>query len=367
MTLVQDEAGPAPDPDEPPVESRPVKRHRVPMNPVLARELKDRLRGRRAWITITAYLVLLAGIVFLVYKSASGSGFSPNGDVFAPPSPTRFATVGRTIFEWLIMFMLLLVLFLVPGLTSGAVAGERERQTLVPLQVTLLRPWQILIGKLGASFAFLALLVVATTPLLSIAYLIGGVSIGNVLRGVAVVLFTGLVLACTTLFCSAFFRRVQAATVAAYGVVLMLTLGTFLIWGAASMLDRSRGTDPSNPPAELLLLNPLFTAADVLGEDTAITGVDSPFDSMKRVLLQSRSNGGVFQPVGDIGFPDQGFGTDPNGRPIIGFDQNGNPIFAVDETGFPYWAKSALALYGLAVAGMVLAGRRLRTPSEVER
>ena len=166
---------------------------RKPLNPVLARELRIRLRGRQAWILLTLYLVLLAVTLFLVYQAESGS--LAGGDPFSVPSPTRFASVGRSVFEWLMMLMLLLVLFLVPGFTSGALAGERERQTLVPLQVTLMRPWQIVVGKLAASFAFLALLVVATAPFLAVAYLIGGVTTGSVLRGVGVVLFTGLALA----------------------------------------------------------------------------------------------------------------------------------------------------------------------------
>ena len=139
---------------------------RRPLNPVLARELRIRLRGRQAWILLTLYLLLLAFTLFLVYQGESGS-LGGNNDPFSIPSPTRFASVGRSVFEALMMIMLLLVLFLVPGFTSGALAGERERQTLVPLQVTLMRPWQIVVGKLTASFAFLALLVVATAPVVT--------------------------------------------------------------------------------------------------------------------------------------------------------------------------------------------------------
>lgn len=349
---------------EPPTaEEAPSRRGRAPLNPVLARELKDRMRGRRAWILVTVYLVVLGGILFLVYQGASGTGI--NSDPFSPPSPTRFASVGRAIFEWLMFFMLLLVLFLVPGFTSGAIAGERERQTLVPLQVTMLRPWQILLGKLGASFAFLALLVVATLPLLSVAYLIGGVSIARVVQGVAVILFTGLVLACVTLACSALFRRVQAATVASYGIVLLMTIGTFLGWVAAEIVDESRGSDPGNPPAALLVFNPVFTAADVLSEDGLIRGssVDSPFDPMKELLLRAGrvdSGGVVF--VDDFG--GRGFG---GGDQPIGFDEFGNPIFAGDDGGFPFWAQSVIALYVLAVVSMLVAARRLRTPAGVER
>ena len=348
---------------------------RKPLNPVLARELRIRLRGRQAWILLTLYLLLLAATLFLVYQAESGSLGS--NDPFSVPSPTRFASVGRSVFEWLMMLMLLLVLFLVPGFTSGALAGERERQTLVPLQVTLLRPWQIVVGKLTASFAFLALLVVATAPFLAVAYLIGGVTTGSVLRGVGVVLFTGLALAGLTVCCSALFKRVQIATVVAYAATLFLVLGTVLVWAAAGVIDSSRGDDEADPPVALLALNPLFLTADVLGEAdlTNRNGTSSPFQPLEDVLTDDPDfggGGGVI--IDDFGgrpvpafaeveaFGGVGFDEEP-----IGFDEFGNPIFGSEEDGFPFWALSLIALYSLAVLATLVAVRRLRTPAKVER
>jgi ABC-2 type transport system permease protein len=340
---------------------------------VLARELRIRLRGRQAWILLTLYLLLLAVTLFLVYQAESGS--LAGGDAFAVPSPTRFASVGRSVFEWLMMLMLLLVLFLVPGFTSGALAGERERQTLVPLQVTLMRPWQIVVGKLAASFAFLALLVVATAPFLAVAYLIGGVTAGSVLRGVGVVLFTGLALAGLTVCCSALFKRVQIATVMAYAATLFLVLGTVLVWAAAGVIDGSRGDDEAEAPVALLALNPLFLTADVLGESDIVNrnGASSPFQSLEDVLDDDVSFGGVI--VDDFGGPipvgrgfavDQGFAIGGIDEPI-GFDEFGNPIFGSSDEGFPFWALSLISLYSAAVLATLVAIRRLRTPAQVER
>jgi ABC-2 type transport system permease protein len=341
---------------------------RPPLNPVLARELRIRLRGRQAWILLTIYLVLLAITVFLVYQGESGSAGDANGP-FGIPSPTRFASVGRSVFEWLVMLMLLLVLFLVPGFTSGALAGERERQTL-------LRPWQIVVGKLAASFAFLALLVVATAPFLAVAYLIGGVTIGAVLRGVGVVLVAGLALSGLTVCCSAVFKRVQVATVVSYAVTLFLALGTVLVWAAAGVVDSSRGDDDADPPVELLALNPLFLTADVLreGDLGSRNGASSPFEPLEDVLTDGPDlDEGVIvedfaQPVpgfavGGVGFDGGGF----DGDVPIGFDEFGNPVFAEDEDGFPFWALSLICLYAAAVGGAFVAIRRLRTPAVTER
>ena len=339
------------------------------MNPVLARELRIRLRGRRSWIILTIYLLLLAAILFLAYTAEADRG---QNDPFSGVSPTQFASVVRSIFEFMLLFMILLVLFLVPGFTSGAVAGERERQTLVPLQVTLMRPWQIVVGKLVASFAFLALLVVAAAPFLGVSYLIGGVTAGAVLRGVGVVLFIGLVIAALTVCCSAVFRRVQIATVIAYALVLFLVVGTLIIYGAATVVDNSRGTDEANAPRWILAPNPLFLASDLLADEDANGDITSPFRGMAELLDPdlSQDDVGFEEGVDFVVLPDGGeLPADiAVGRGIVDFDQFGNPIEGgSDDDEFPFWALSAIVLYTLAVLGGVVAVRRLRTPSESER
>ena len=350
----------------------PAAAKRPPLNPVLAKELRTRLQGPRAWILLTVYLMLLGGILYIAYTAESAT----NGDVFAVESPTRFASAGRTMFEMVILFMLLLVLFLVPGFTSGAIAGERERQTLVPLQVTLLRPWQIVLGKVGSSFALLALLVVAAAPFLGVAYLIGGVTISTVLKGVGIVLFTGLVLAVMTVGCSAIFRRVQVATVMSYAVVLFLLVGTTVAWKVIEEVDRSRGTDAASAPREVVAFNPLFLAADVLVDDDALlSDADGPFHWLARELrrgdfaeFEQFPFPGEFE---DIGFADvEGFdiGGVAAGQ-VVDFDEFGNPVFAAAaaDDGFPFWALSMIMLYVTALAAGVLAVRRLRTPAVSER
>src|SRR5438874_1219300 len=120
------------------------------LNPVLARELKERMRGKRAVVILTAYLAILAIAAQLIYRSASRD----RSTFIVGPDPLAAASVGRSMFETLLTFMVVLVLFIVPGMTAGSVAGERERRTLAPLQVTLMSPRSILAGKLMASLAF---------------------------------------------------------------------------------------------------------------------------------------------------------------------------------------------------------------------
>ena len=108
------------------------------VNPVLERELRERMRTTGAVVLLTLYLALMVGVFLLVYKGqSSGSGFT------STIAPTEVARVGRGIFETVLFLMSLLVLFIVPGYTAAAIAGERERQSesCQPNEFRALKEW----------------------------------------------------------------------------------------------------------------------------------------------------------------------------------------------------------------------------------
>ena len=332
------------------------------VNPVLRRELVERMRGSRAAVVLTVYLVLLSGVFYLVYRVVRDTRVDP-----WESAASQIAGAGRGIFEWLVFFMVLLVLFLVPGITSGAIAGERERQTLVPLQVTMLRPVSILVGKVAASTAFLLLLLVATMPLLAVSYLIGGVSIPQVVSAVVMVGFIGLALAAVSAGISACVRRVQAATVLAYAFTLALVIGTLLVYAIANIVDASRGSDEANPPAWILAPNPLAALADVVeGDERSVNiATASPFDGLMALIDRgSDRDDEVFVdgPRGDVVV----MAAEADGAVFVD-DAGGPAAIRPDDDGIGMVWQTSVLLAAMAVAGVVIGARRLRTPAATER
>ena len=314
-----------------------------PINPVLARELRQRMRGPRAAVVITLYLLILSLIVWTVYESATRVQVAFDG-----PQIEQIAGLGRSVFQTLVFCVLLLVCFIVPGQSAGAIAGERERQTLVPVQVTLLRSRSILVGKLLASLAFVLLLVVATLPLVGIAFLLGGVEIIEVLKTTAMLVVIATVLAATSMFCSTITRRTQAATVLSYGVVLALVLGSFMLFAAQNVF--ARGDDGAVENQLVLQLNPFMAMADVLDEraDIVSGGGFSPFEPLQS-LLRERSEGRDRFVVDDVVFDDQG------GNQIVQGDPG--PL-----NGVPFIVFALAGYAGLVAAAIWQAGRRLDLP-----
>jgi len=371
-----------------------------PLNPVLARELKQRMRGRHVWLVLTLYLAVLAVILRWVYGAASRTDqFGGGVNLLAS------ATAGRAIFQWLLFFMLLLVCFIVPGLTAGAISGERERQTLIALQLTLLRPRSIVVGKLLASLAFVTLLIVASLPLVTVPFLVGGVSLPEVLKGLFMVMATAVTLACLTLASSGLLRRTQSATVVAYGLTLAMVLGTLMVYGAQQIPRNGVGPRPA---PWILALNPFAATADVVAGRNSSVGFESPFRPLRDLLRLNADDrlGQVFTgsgPTDVIRFGPNGPGpgpfpgplttavlqkvappqpvivNGPNGPVVVGSQQGvggftAQPFpgggVAVDDGvrlgGVRFWMVALLAWFVLAGVALVLTVRRISLPAARE-
>jgi ABC-type transport system involved in multi-copper enzyme maturation permease subunit len=83
---------------------------------------------------------------------------------------------------WVTLVLLLPICFVaMPVLTADMVAGEREDGTLEMLELTALRPRDLVLGKFVAAAAAMAVLSVSILPLLLVADLAGGPSLGGAL------------------------------------------------------------------------------------------------------------------------------------------------------------------------------------------
>lgn len=362
---------------------------RRPLNPVLARELKERMRRKRSALVLTVYLLLLTGALWILYLGA-GSGIGG-------PGALRLAALGRAAFHTLLFTMLILVCFIVPALAAGGIAGERERRTLAPMQVTLLRPWSILLGKLASSLVFVTFLIVATLPLFGVSFLLGGVEPGEVVRGVLMVLAVAATLGSLALTCSTLMRRVQGATVVSYALVALLGVGTFVAFGAQMLIDRD---GPEGRAQLLLALNPLMATADVLGRSPNENSLlPSPFTPLQELIeLRERAPSQEFSNGFETGSGVAGMTvatamavdssgnmvvTDPAPVPIGprgapmpvdvggGIGNRGDllaaPWKAPLVNRIPMWALALAGYALLSLGGLALAARRLATPAREER
>jgi ABC-type transport system involved in multi-copper enzyme maturation permease subunit len=229
---------------------------------IVVKELRGRMRGRRAFIIITIHVLLLAlfGWMFMRMNEEQAVGLNYGGEVnFAS------AAIGRGIFLGLMMVQTLMVAVLAPAATAGAISSEREHQTLELLAVTPISSLAIVFGKLISALAWVFVLILASIPVTALVFVFGGVAPDDMLRGYVVLFATVIGLGSVGIFFSTLTRRTGASTGLTFVAVLALVVGSFFVW---MFLSNTAQTDNTGlrrqPPEALLYLNPFAAQMDVM-------------------------------------------------------------------------------------------------------
>lgn len=196
-------------------------------NPVIIKELRGRMRSRSAVFLISGYLALIGLVVGVIYMSFSSTLSFSSWD------PQFRQTLGKAIFGTVVLMELFLVSLIGPALTSGAISSERERQTLDLLRTTTLPARSFVLGKLGSSLAYLLLLIFTALPIESIAFVLGGVGLAELIISSLLLVITAVFYCALGLFLSSFIKRTTAATVTSYVLIVLsyvlLGVGFFIL------------------------------------------------------------------------------------------------------------------------------------------
>jgi ABC-2 type transport system permease protein len=192
------------------------------VNPVMLKELRGRMRGVRAFIVLTIYLGLMGTFTTLLYLVFTASTVQATGS-------GAIGSIGRVLFAGLVGIELLLIIFIAPAFTAGAITGERERQTYDLLQTTLLASPSFVIGKLESALGYILLLLFAAIPLQSIAFLFGGVTELELILSFIILAVTAVTLGTVGIFFSAITPRTLSASVRSYTTALAVTVGILIL------------------------------------------------------------------------------------------------------------------------------------------
>jgi ABC-type transport system involved in multi-copper enzyme maturation permease subunit len=294
------------------------------------KDLRGRMRGRRAFVILTIYLTLLAVFALMVERIIEAQYSSGFGGTTAFAS----AAIGQGIFAAVLMLMTLQVAFLAPSSTSGAISLEREKQTLDLLVTTPISSFAIVIGKLLSALIYVFLLIAASIPLMAAVFVFGGVGPEDVIKSYVVLIVTAIGLGSFGLLCSSLVKRTTAATAITIFGVLAITIGTVFVlgfWQAVSGFDQNGNRRPGplgiRSPAPLAWVNPFIAEADVL------CGTESSFGGGWCGIVTGLvpTNGGV------IFTNDPGTGVPPMpmpmpvGVPEKGFAPGEGPVFVGND------------------------------------
>lgn len=196
-------------------------------NPIITKELRQRMRswwGLGSLAIATFALSLFALLVYGSFDNSYNYRYSASGNYYASATP-RSEEIGTNYFLAIVIAQLFLACILAPNFTGATIAGEKERQTYDVLLVTLLRPRDIIIGKLFASLSYLLLVILAGVPIASVAFLMGGVGPDQLIAAIIVLLLNGILLGTIGIFWSSVMRTSRWAGGNAFFNILILLFG----------------------------------------------------------------------------------------------------------------------------------------------
>lgn len=255
------------------------------VNAIIVKELRGRMRGRRAFIIVTLYVLLLAVFGWMLQQITEAEVGRLGS--YGLESTYASATVGRGIFVGLLLAQTLMVAVLAPAATANAISGEREHQTLDLLAVTPISSLSIVMGKLLSALAWVFVLVVASIPVTALVFVFGGVGPDDVIRGYAVLFATVIGLGSVGLFFSALTRRTGASTGLTFVATIALTIGSYFVFGFMSSTAEFGPTGLRKPaPESMLYLNPFVAQVDVAC-GTEDGGFGKACEFMSRILTPS--------------------------------------------------------------------------------
>jgi ABC-2 family transporter len=206
-------------------------------NPVVATEVRTRVRSPLTPVALTVFLVAVAATACVLFSVAA---------VGSPDQAPAHGQLERVAYHAM-SFQLAVVIVLAAALAAGAIIGERDRGTWELLTMGELTSRSIVAAKLIGVVTYVLLFAMAALPLYVAIFLHAGLGLGQL--GVAELLTVSAAVATAALglFMSAVFASTRIAGLAGCAVALMLTLDVVL-----SGLVPAPGTGLPQTRAQLL-------------------------------------------------------------------------------------------------------------------
>lgn len=283
---------------------------------------------------------------------------------------------GSYLFGVIAFIVFTLALMVSPALSSTSVNGDRAAGVLAVLQVTLLSPAEIALGKVLAAWFTACVFLATALPFLLLAMLPGGTSLARLLVTIVMMALILLALCGVGLGWSALTARTVTSVVLTYLTLAFLCLGSLLLFGLSLTFVNVEQTVKvsENPPTDASVSTYNLPRSECVTVERSETVLHTEyvawllyFNPYVTVADAAPSAGkanseDIFSLIG------QGVRAAAAGPPkvvdrcyyAVDYDSSG---FNRDLPSAWAWPAGLLVHLGLAAGGWALAVRRLSTPS----
>jgi ABC-type transport system involved in multi-copper enzyme maturation permease subunit len=226
------------------------------LNPLLTKELRTLTRSGKMYAIGVIFIITLSALTFSLIWEASTAG------------RTLDPEYGKGMFLTFFVVLILAICLIFPAFTAGAISSERERMTFELLRVTLLKPHQYLVGKMGPVIIYILILLSASLPVAILMLPLGGISTAELAYCYLVTFISAMAFSLTGLMWSSVFRNTRASTAVTYAFAGFFIFGTGLV---PMILKGAFQAKLNRVLLDLCTsLNPFYAAASILGRTKGI-------------------------------------------------------------------------------------------------
>ena len=215
--------------------------------------IHESIAATRRWQLYAARALFVCGLLCslaVAWQWMTPDRVGPSGTV----AIRKLAALGQSFYLAIATAQIALVLVVAPAATAGSICLDRSRGTLTHMMVTDLADSEIVLGKLAARLLPVFALVAATTPVLALAGLLGGIVLEAIVTLTVITL--ALAVFCSTLALAFSVRatRTHEVLMAVYTIEAFWVLGP-VVWVLLTAFAVSRSV-----PVWMLAVNPFVLA-----------------------------------------------------------------------------------------------------------
>ena len=217
-------------------------------NAATVRDYRVQLRGNRAIILWSFYLLVLIGFTMLVYSSSAA------GEQRSIVDSQRQL---RSFYQSVMILMAVMINLISPALTAGSIVMERQRRSLDLVFSAPVTTKYYLVGKMMSSYRYIWILLVLSLPVTSACVVLGGATWSDVIAAYIILSFNALIYTAIALLFSTLSRLPVAAVVWSYAAAVAYSIGTAVLAGSGAV-GSLIGMGRTQEAPFLITLNPYF-------------------------------------------------------------------------------------------------------------
>lgn len=218
---------------------------KIRLNPIMKKDIKVTARSMKMAWGLMAYEAILAFIFIIALSILSFESSYDYQNIYGELI-SLFPVIG--------IAQVSMTALTIPIMTASSISGEKERQTFDIMLTTCLSPGAIVFGKVISSVAEVVLYVIASIPIMALAFVLGGLSWWTLFLFLIVIFIFATLAGSIGVFCSSISRKSIVSIILAfvgYFLVCFLTVLPMII-----TLFATRGDDVYDSTI-FLLLNPI--------------------------------------------------------------------------------------------------------------